>query len=104
MWLSAASTGGQDAQNALVLSIVGAAGLLLVAIATGLFQVWAAKQSRSGSQVPESAQTLLFERTAVLSARADDADDRDVLQDRRLDQIERHLDLQNVNWRFTHDD
>lgn len=103
MWLWAASSGGQDAQNALVLAIVAAVAGLLVAICTGLFQVWAAKQNRNG-QVPENAQVILFERTAVLSARADDSDDRDTLQDRRLDQIERHLDLQNTNWKFDRDD
>jgi hypothetical protein len=98
VWLVAASTGGQEAQNALVLAIVGAGAGLLVAICTGLFQVWAAKQNHSG-QIPENAQTILFERTAVLSARADDSDDRDEAQDRRLDQIERALDLDNVMWR-----
>ena len=102
MWLTAAS-GGQEAQNALVLAIVGAGAGLMVAICTGLFQVWAAKQNRAGS-TPESAQTLLFERTAVLSARADDSDDRDEAQDRRLDVLERHLDRDNPNWRVGRDD
>ena len=98
MWLAAAS-GGQDAQNALVLAIVGALSALLVAVFTGLFQLLAARQSRQQTQVPENAQTLLFERTAVLIARADDSDERDETQDRRLDVLERVLDLDNVNWR-----
>ena len=97
MWLAAA-TGSQDAQNALTLAIVGALSALLVALATGLFQLLAARQNRQGAP-PENAQTVLFERTAVLSARADDSDDRDEAQDRRLDVIERHLDMDNANWR-----
>jgi hypothetical protein len=100
VWLLAAST-GQDTQNALVLAIVGGLSALLVALATGLFQLLAAKQGRQ--QTPENAQTLLFERTAVLAARADDSDDRDETQDRRLDMIERHLDLDNINWRGPHE-
>lgn len=104
MWLTGAAAGAQDAQNQLVLSIVGVAGLLLVAIATGLFNVWAAKQARRSDQLPENAQTLLFERTAVLSARADDSDARDETQDRRLDVIERHLDLDNINWKIGRDE
>jgi Na+/glutamate symporter len=101
VWLAGAAS--QDAQNALVLAIVAAVAGLLVAICTGIFQVWAAKQNHS-NQIPENAQTMLFERTAVLSSRADDADDRDEAQDRRLDVIERHLDLDNINWRVGHDD
>jgi uncharacterized membrane protein YgaE (UPF0421/DUF939 family) len=100
VWLAAAS-GGQDAQNALVLAIVGGLSALLVALATGLFQLLAAKQNRQ--QTPENAQTLLFERTAVLASRADDSDDRDETQDRRLDMIERHLDMDNANWRPSHE-
>jgi hypothetical protein len=86
-----------------VLAIVGAGAGLLVAICTGLFQVWAAKQNRSNT-VPENAQVLLFERTAVLSARADDSDERDEAQDRRLDVLERHLDRDNPNWRVGRDE
>jgi uncharacterized membrane protein YgaE (UPF0421/DUF939 family) len=100
VWLAAAS-GGQDAQNALVLAIVGGLSALLVALATGLFQLLAAKQNRQ--QTPENAQTLLFERTAVLAARADDSDEERALTERRLDQIERRLDTENPNWRFPPD-
>jgi hypothetical protein len=96
VWLAGAAS--QDAQNALVLAIVGIGGTLLVTIAAGLFQVWAAKQNRQ-QQVPENAQVTLFERTAVLSDRADDCDTRDETQDRRLDQIEKRLDLENPRWR-----
>jgi hypothetical protein len=103
VWLTAASSGGQDAQNALVLAIVGAGAGLLVAICTGLFQVWAARTNRSNT-VPENAQVLLFERTAVLSARADDSDERDEAQDRRLDVLERRLDRDNPNWRVGRDE
>jgi hypothetical protein len=40
----------------------------------------------------------LRERVAVLERRADDSDDRDEVQDRRLDQIEDRLDLDNPRW------
>lgn len=42
---------------------------------------------------------VLYERTAVLNQRADDADSRDEVQDRRLDHIERVLDIKNEEWR-----
>jgi hypothetical protein len=99
VWLTAATSGGQDAQNALVLAIVGAGAGLLVAICTGLFQVWAARTNRSNT-VPENAQVLLFERTAVLSARADDKDEEMAVVERRLDQLEHRMDLDNPAWRL----
>lgn len=39
------------------------------------------------------------ERIAVLEQRADDSDERDETQDRRLDQLERNADLDNPHWR-----
>lgn len=53
------------------------------------------------SPVPTSSGHELYERTAVLTRRADDNDERDDVQDRRLDQIERRLDLDNPEWRHT---
>jgi len=47
---------------------------------------------------PEGVDHELYERTAVLTRRADDADDRDEVQDRRLERIERRLDLDNHEW------
>ena len=44
------------------------------------------------------------ERTAVLERRAQDSDERDETQDRRLDVIERALDLDNINWHGSPDD
>jgi hypothetical protein len=99
VWLIAASSGAQDTQNALVLAIVGALSALLVAVFTGVFNLLTARQVRREGSLPENAQTILFERTAVLTQRADMSDDRDEAQDRRLDQIERVLDVENVNWR-----
>lgn len=95
MWLTAASS---EAQNALVLAIVGALSALLVAVIAGVFQFLSSRQPRRDA-VPENQTTLLFERTAVLSDRIDDADERDQVQDRRLDVLERHLDLDNTTWR-----
>jgi hypothetical protein len=100
VWLTAASSGAQDTQNALVLAIVGALSGLLVALATGVFNLLTARQVRREGSLPEDAQTMLFERTAVLTQRADDSDERDETQDRRLDVLERVLDLDNPNWRL----
>lgn len=101
MWL--AGGGASDAQNALVIAIVGAGAVLLAALVAGTFQLLAARAQRQNNMIPENAQTLLFERTAVLQARADDSDDRDEAQDRRLDQLERALDIDNINWRHPND-
>lgn len=42
---------------------------------------------------------VLYERTAVLSSRADDSDSRFEVLDRRVDRIERVLDITNEEWR-----
>lgn len=44
-------------------------------------------------------ETRAYERIAVVERRMDDNDDRDEVQDRRIDQIERVLDLDNPEWR-----
>lgn len=48
---------------------------------------------------PSANEHELYERTAVLSRRADDSDERDEVQDRRLDKIERVLDINDPEWR-----
>lgn len=67
-----------------IIAAIGALGLLLVELARGR------NARRAGSQVPvaEPASAAakdveLYERTAVLSSRADDSDHRDDMQDRR---------------------
>ena len=49
--------------------------------------------------VPADGDHILYERTAVLANRADDSDERFEILDRRVDQIERVLDIDNPHWR-----
>lgn len=59
--------------------------------------------SRSKPAVPapptSADEHVLYERTAVLNVRADDADARFEVLDRRVDRIERVLDIKNEEWR-----
>lgn len=76
---------------------------MLVAVATGVFSLLSARANRTAPAPPPPTPELngvgaLRERIAVLERRADDADDRDEMQDRRLDQIEDRLDLDNPRW------
>lgn len=70
-----------------ITAAIVALGGVLVAIVNG----------RGGKATPPPTSTdehVLYERTAVLAARADDADERDEMQDRRLERIERQLDIE----------
>lgn len=98
MWLFAAETPAQDSQTAIILGVIGLLTAVLVAVATGVFSVMSARASRNAAANPPDTIPL-HERVAVLERRADDADERDETQDRRLDQHERVLDLDNPNWR-----
>jgi len=95
----------QDGQTAIILGVIGLLTAVLVAVATGVFSLLSARANRTAPApppplLPESdAMGHVRERLAVLERRADDADDRDELQDRRLDQVERHLDLDNPEYR-----
>lgn len=109
MWLAAAEeSANQDAQTAIILGVIGLLTAVLVAVATGVFSLLSAKANRTAPAQPPSVNAApdlevvgnLRERVAVLERRADDADERDEVQDRRLDQIERHADLDNPEWRF----
>lgn len=42
---------------------------------------------------------VLYERTAVHNSRLDDHDEINEIQDRRLDRIERVLDINDPEWR-----
>lgn len=112
MWLEAATEpANQDAQTAIILGVIGLLTAVLVAVATGVFSLLSAKANRTAPAPPPptpAAPTLdavghLRERVAVLERRADDSDERDELQDRRLDQVEDHLDLDNPRWRGPRD-
>jgi hypothetical protein len=52
------------------------------------------------TSAPATADAIgMHEDIAVLRYRADDSDERDEIQDRRLDQIERYLDIESAQWR-----
>ena len=48
---------------------------------------------------PAEDWAIIRERVAVLEQRTDDRDEAADVQDRRLDQIERHLDLDSPVWK-----
>lgn len=108
MWhLAAEQQPGQDAQTAIILGVIGLLTAVLVAVATGVFTLLSARANRTAPAPPPPTATTSFdgevvgnlrERVAVLERRADDSDDRDEVQDRRLDQIEDRLDLDNPRW------
>lgn len=111
MWLvAAAEPTSQGDSNAIILGVVAGLTAILVAAVTGIFALLTAKANRTSPAPPPptTGQTggtdLAFRdyvvgELAVNRKRDDDADERDEIQDRRLDQIERHLDLENPEWR-----
>ena len=104
MWLAAAAQDAAASTNELVIAITG----LLVAVVTAASGVIVAlvnsKKSATAPSPPGSNDhddwIFARERIAVLDQRADDADQQREIQDRRLEQIERHLDLDRPQWRF----
>lgn len=103
MWLAGAAQDAAAGTNELVIAITG----LLVAVVTAASGVIVAlinsKKSATAPSPPGSDdhEDWIFarERIAVLDQRADDKDQQDEIQDRRLDQIERHLNLDRDDWR-----
>jgi hypothetical protein len=95
LWTAAESG---DLAAALIPAVWTFLGIVVVTL--GTIAVQAQKSRSERPPLPGAGgDHELYERTAVLRQRADDADERDEVQDRRLDQIERHLDLDNPNWR-----
>jgi hypothetical protein len=104
LWLIAVDAPAPDSQTAIILGVIGLLTAVLVALATGVFSLLSARANRTEpappSPVPVPAgDHVLYERIAVLERRADDSDERDEVQDRRLDQVERRLDIDNPEWR-----
>lgn len=103
MWLAGAAQDAAAGTNELVVAIVG----LLVAVVTAASGVIVAlinsKKQTTPPAPPGEADhddwIFARERIAVLDQRADDADVQREIADRRLDQIERHLDLDRPNWK-----
>lgn len=83
-------------------AIVALGGVLVAMVNRGSSRTTASPPA----PVPTPSDHVLYERTAVLTRRADDGDDRfDVMdrslhnQDDRIEAIERHLDHREPDWR-----
>lgn len=111
MWLAAAADpSAQDGETAIILAVIGALSLVLVAAVSGLFALLSAKANRTAPAPPPPTAapnpdgiSVIRERIAVLERRADDSDERDDVQDRRLNRIEDRLDLDDPRWTGRHD-
>lgn len=104
MWLAAAADPPTEVSHALITAVLAFAGV--VATVTGGVIVALINRNAkvqpsppAPTAHPDEADIKVRERVAILERRADDADDRDEMQDRRLDQLERHLDVDNPEWR-----
>lgn len=102
MWWIAAATDvpGSDSQPIIVALISALAGVL-AAVIGGLVNM-ARKEGSGRADAPVadlSFRDHVVGELAVNARRNDDNDERDDVQDRRLDQIERHLDMDNPRWR-----
>jgi hypothetical protein len=99
LWLSAAEApASSDSHTAIILGVIALLSAVMVAVATGIFQLLSARASRTEpsppAPIPTAGQDVaLYERTAVLSQRADDNDERDDVQDRRHEHTEDRLEL-----------
>jgi hypothetical protein len=103
VWLAATDTGaGQDTQTAIILAVIGLLTVVLGAAVTGLFALWTARTNRA-DQVPGPTGVNFHDyvvgELAKLQQRADNADSERSVIDRRLDQHERALDIDNPDWR-----
>lgn len=110
MWLTAADSSSQDSQTAIILGVIGLLTAVIVAVVAGVFQVLSQRASRTTpSPPPPNSSPPLFDQgfrdhvvgeLAVARQRDDDNDERDDVQDHRIEAIERHLDLDNPHWRL----
>lgn len=104
MWPQAADAASQGGDG-LLAAVIGLAGLVV----TGVVTVVVALINRSGKAVPvpppepepepEQHDITIRERMSILEYRADSMDRADEIRDRRLDQLERALDIDNPRWR-----
>lgn len=103
MWLGAAADAATTGSNEIVIAVTGVLVAVVTAAAGVVVALINSKKSATTPSPPsaEDHDDWIFarERIAVLDQRADDADLRSEIQDRRLDQIERHLDLDRPEWR-----
>lgn len=103
MWLLVAAEAPAPAvSDQLIIMVGGVITAAIVALGGVLVAVVNSRASRTTASPPaptSADEHVLYERTAVLAARADDSDDRFDVMDRRLDQIERRLDLDDTGWK-----
>jgi len=75
----------------------------IVALGGVLVAIVNSRANRTSASPPapnadSTADHVLYERTAVLSRRADDSDERFEVLDRRVDRIERRLEMDGHDW------
>lgn len=86
----------------LIIMVGGVITAAIVALGGVLVAIVNSKGNKTTPSPPAPAagsDHVLYERTAVLSSRADDSDSRFEVLDRRVDRIERVLDITNEEWR-----
>lgn len=106
MWLHggilAAETPPAGVSDQLIIMVGGVITAAIVALG-GVLVAIVNSRNRTTSSPPapgtSADEHVLYERTAVLARRADDADERFEVMDRRLDQVERLLDRSDPDWR-----
>lgn len=93
--ISAATDAGGESSQPIIVALISALGGVMVAVVTGLVAI---ARRESNDRRPPDTPTL-GERAAVLERRAEDNDQRDDLQDHRLDTVERYLYRSDPDWR-----
>lgn len=103
MWLLvAAETPTTPVSDQLILTV---GGIITAAIVTlgGVLVAIVNSRSKQTTASPPPVSTavdehVLFERTAVLARRADDGDERDAVEDQRIDKLERWAEQHDPGW------
>ena len=102
MWPLAADP--VDVSGALISAVWTFLGIVVATLGTIAVQALKGRAERRTTQSPpapvDNASLIqLAKDIGQLDERASDSDDRDEMQDRRLERIERHLDHSNPDWR-----
>lgn len=94
MWWTAAAEPSADPSQPIVVALISALGGVVAAAFAALVSI-----ARREDRNEPTATPSLGERTAVLERRALDNDERDDLQDHRIESVERFLDRRHPDWR-----
>lgn len=97
----------QQSNGQLPVLIFGLLGTVVVVVGTVLVALINSRANRTTASPPAPTPVGALgdqdgragERIAVLEHRAEDSDERDEMQDRRLNAIEAHLDMRGETWR-----